>query len=55
MRKKIILLCLIILLLAGCKKVENNDNYVELILNCLNDLDRTNDVALGYQYYVPKE
>lgn len=54
MRKKIILLCLIILLLAGCKKVENNGNYVELILNCLNDLDRSNDVALGYQYYVPK-
>lgn len=54
MRKKIILICLVLLLLVGCKKIDNNDNYVGLVLNCLNDKQVTNNVSLGYQYYVPK-
>lgn len=54
MRKKIILISLVLLLLVGCKKIDNNDNYVELILNCLNDKHITNNVSLGYQYYIPK-
>ena len=54
MRKKIILICIVLLLLVGCKKVDNNDNYAELILNSLNDNQITNNVSLGYKYYLPK-
>lgn len=54
MRKKIMLICLVLLLLVGCKKIDNNDDYVGLILNSLNDKQMTNHVSSGYQYYVPK-
>lgn len=54
MRKKIMLICLVLLLLVGCKKIDDNDDYVGLILNSLNDKQMTNHVSLGYQYYVPK-
>ena len=53
MHKKILLICLIFLL-VGCKKMESNENYIEFVNNCLNDKHMTNEVSLGYQYYVPK-
>ena len=54
MKRKILIIFLLSLLL-GCKKIEkNNDNYIELVTNCLNDKGITNNVSLGYKYYVPK-
>lgn len=54
MKKKFLIIFLVILL-AGCKKIEkNNDNYIGLVTNCLNDFSITNNVSLGYKYYVPK-
>ena len=53
MRKKIIIIFLLFLLL-GCKKINNNDKYISLVTNCLNDKGITNNVSLGYKYYVPK-
>lgn len=53
--KKKILIIFLLFLLSGCKKIEkNNDNYIELVTNCLNDKGITNNVSLGYKYYVPK-
>lgn len=54
MKNKILIISLLFLLL-GCKKVEvNNDNYIELVNNCLNNYKITNNVSLGYKYYVPR-
>lgn len=53
MQKRIALVCMLFLLI-GCKKVEDNDHYIELVNNCLNDKHMTNNVARGYQYYVPR-
>ena len=54
MRKKILVIFLLFLL-VGCKKIDNNSsNYIELVTNCLNDKHITNNVSLGYKYYVPK-
>lgn len=53
MHKKIILIfCL--LLLSGCKQVNDNNNYIDKVYNCLKKEKITNGVALGYKYYVPK-
>ena len=53
MQKRILLVCLLFLLI-GCKKVEDNDHYIELVNDCLKDKQITNDVARGYRYYVPR-
>lgn len=54
MKKVIVLVCLV-LLLTGCVKIESNDdNYKQLVDNCLNDKIITNNVALGYKFYVPR-
>ena len=54
MHKKILLIFLIFLLI-GCKKIENNDNnYIELINDCLKKNSVTNEVSRGYKYYLPK-
>lgn len=53
MRKIILLICCL-LLLSGCKQINENDNYIEKVYNCLSDRTITNDVSLGYKYYVPK-
>ena len=53
MRKKIILI-FCFLLLSGCKKIEDNGNFIEKVYNCLGSNVITNDVSLGYKYYVPK-
>lgn len=47
------LICFI-LLLVGCKRMDQSDNYIELVNNCLNDHAITNDVSSGYKYYIPK-
>jgi len=53
MHKKILLICFVFLL-VGCKKIESNENYIGFVNNCLNDDYVTNEVSLGYQYYIPK-
>lgn len=53
MTRKILIICLLFLLL-GCKRIDNNDNYIEFVNNCLNNNKITNNVALGYKYYLPK-
>lgn len=53
MRKRLVLIfCL--LLLSGCKKINEDNNYIERVYNCLNDSYMANEVALGYKYYVPR-
>ena len=53
--KNIILIISLLFLQLGCKKVEvNNENYIELVNNCLVEYKITNNVSLGYKYYVPK-
>ena len=51
-KKLILIFCL--LLLSGCKEVVDNDNYVEKVYNTLNNSNITNNVSLGYKYYLPK-
>jgi len=54
MAKKKLIICLLFLLL-GCKRIDNNDNYIEYVYNCLNNKSEiTNNVSLGYKYYVPR-
>ncbi len=53
MTKKKLIICLLFLLL-GCKRINNNDNYIEYIYNCLENNKITNNVSLGYKYYIPK-
>ena len=53
MRKNIILICCL-LLLVGCKQINENDDYIEKVQNCLSENSITNQVALGYKYYLPK-
>lgn len=53
MHKKWILICFL-LLLCGCTKVNDNDNYIESVQSCLTNHSITNTVSLGYQYYIPK-
>lgn len=51
-RRIILIFCL--LLLGGCKLVNEDNNYINNVYNCLKDKSITNNVALGYKYYVPK-
>lgn len=53
MAKKKLIICLLFLLL-GCKRIDNNNNYIEYVNNCLNNNKITNNVSLGYKYYLPK-
>ena len=53
MTKKKLIICLLFLLL-GCKRIDNNDNYIEYVYNCLNNKNITNNVSLGYKYYLPR-
>lgn len=54
MHKKLILIIFCLLLLSGCKKINDNDDYIEKVYNCLKETSITNEVALGYKYYLPK-
>ncbi len=53
MHKKLILVVLVFLLI-GCKKLEDSNNYIEFVDNCLGSHNVTNEVALGYKYYMPR-
>jgi len=53
MHKKFLLVfCL--LFLVGCKQVVDDDNYIDKVYSCLTEQSITNDVSLGYKYYIPK-
>ena len=55
MQKKILLVSILILILSGFEKIyKNSQNYISIINNCLNTKTISNDVALGYKYYLPK-
>ena len=54
MHKKLTIIIFCLLLLTGCKKINNDSNYIEKVANCLKKTNITNNVALGYKYYVPK-
>lgn len=53
MLKKILLVCFSFLL-VGCVRVDQFKDYSTLIDDCLVDHVTTNEVSLGYRYYVPK-
>ena len=53
MHKKVILIvCL--LLLSGCKQITDNNDYISKVYECLKEEKITNEVSLGYKYYIPK-
>lgn len=54
MKKMVILVC-VVMLLAGCTRVESDStDYKQLISVCLTDKVITNNVGLGYKFYVPR-
>lgn len=54
-QRKILFLTLILIIITGCTKIErNNTNYVNYVVSCLNNKSITNDVAIGYKYYLPR-
>lgn len=56
MRKKILFFSILVLLLCGCTRIDTDKtkNYSNLVVNCLSKKAYTNDVNLGYKYYLPK-
>ncbi len=55
MHKKIIFIMLLVILSTGCARVEKDDNnYNDMIVNCLTTKTITNEVARGYKFYIPK-
>ena len=53
MYKKILFICCIFLL-SGCTRISNDNQYIDLVNHCLVEKKITNDVALGYKYYIPR-
>ncbi len=53
MHKKIILVFLTFFL-VGCSRVDKTNEYIDLVNNCLNVKTKTNNVSIGYKYYIPK-
>lgn len=53
MHKKILLICML-LLLVGCSRIEKTDNYKTIINKSMVVKINTNNVSLGYKYYIPK-
>ena len=51
-KKLVLIFCL--MLLVGCKQVSKDNTYVDLVNNCLGKTNISNEVSLGYKYYVPK-
>jgi len=52
LKKLLFIFC--ILLLCGCKQIDDNNNYIDKVYDCLQDKKITNEVSLGYKYYLPK-
>ena len=53
MYKKILFICCIFLL-SGCTRISNDNQYIDLVNHCFVEKKITNDVALGYKYYIPR-
>ena len=53
MHKKIIPLFLTFLL-VGCNRIDKTNKYIDLVNHCLKEKAMTNNVSLGYKYYMPK-
>lgn len=50
-----ILLILLILLLTGCTKIDSNNNdYINIVYNSFSKNKISNDVGIGYKFYVPR-
>lgn len=55
MQKKVLLIMVLVIFLTGCDRIDKvHDDYVTLVVDCLSNDAVTNDVALGYKYYLPK-
>lgn len=55
MQKKLLLVIVLIVLLTGCVRIDEvRDDYASLVVSALNNRSVTNDVALGYKYYLPR-
>ncbi|MBQ6495397.1 MAG: hypothetical protein IJI49_05285 [Bacilli bacterium] len=55
MHKKIIFIMLLVILSTGCTRIEKEDNnYNDIIIECLSKKIITNEVARGYKFYIPK-
>ena len=54
-KKKLIILLVILFMITGCTKIERQDkDYNKIVISCLTKKNNTNNVALGYKFYVPK-
>lgn len=55
MQKKLFIMSLLVVVLTDCSKIDsNNSRYADVMVDCLSNKTITNDVALGYKYYLPK-
>ena len=55
MQKKFFVLVMALILLTGCVKIDNQDtSHADYVVSCLSKRMRTNNVAIGYKYYLPK-
>ncbi len=55
MHKKIMILLIALILLTGCVKIDDNDKiHANYVVGCLGKRVFTNNVSLGYKYYLPK-
>lgn len=53
--KKIFVLVLLLILITGCSRIDNNSDYISIINNISNSRDKELNVATkGYKYYLPK-
>ncbi len=53
MRKKILLICFAFFL-SGCTRIDETNQYINLINNSFTTKNITNSVSLGYKYYIPR-
>ena len=55
MQKKVIILVMALILFTGCTKIDDNDpKHENYVIGCLDSKKHTNNVALGYKYYLPR-
>ena len=55
MRGKKIILLIALILFTGCTRIDNEDNkYTSYVVDCLGKKSYTNNVAVGYKYYLPR-
>lgn len=53
--KKIFVLVLLLILITGCSRIDNNSDYLSIINNISNSRNEELNVATkGYKYYLPK-